>query len=71
LGCANPQADYLTVPTAPGYLKKSPKAKPKCKRVTVRDLAVCERRKDAHIDYLQSKSRAQARYIRRLERVKK
>ncbi|GJM01977.1 MAG: hypothetical protein DHS20C08_04780 [Rhodomicrobium sp.] len=59
------------MPAAPGYLKKSPKAKPKCKRVTVRDLAVCERKKDAHIDYLTSKSRAQSRYIKRLERVKK
>lgn len=69
-GCASPQVDYLTVPTAPSYLKKSPLAKPKCKRVTVRDLAVCERKKDAHINYLQSKSKAQARYIRRLEKVK-
>jgi hypothetical protein len=69
-GCASPQADYLSVPKAPSYLKKSPKSKPSCKRVTVRDLAICEKKKDKHISYLANKSKAQAAYIRKLEKVK-
>lgn len=69
-GCASPQADYLSVPKAPSYLKKAPKRKPDCVRVTVRDLAVCEKKKDKHIAYLESKARAQAAYIRKVEKVK-
>lgn len=68
--CSSPNVDYLSVPQAPSYLKKSPKRKPSCKRVTVRDLAICEKKKDKHISYLHNKSKAQAAYIRKLEKVK-
>lgn len=68
--CSSPKVDYLSVPKAPTYLKKRPKAKPACKRVTVRDLAICEKKKDKHISYLENKSKAQAAYIRKLEKVK-
>lgn len=68
--CSDPTADYLSVPSAPKYLKKSPKRKPSCKRVTVRDLAICEKKKDKHISYLENKSKAQAAWIRKLEKVK-
>lgn len=69
-GCASPKVDYLSVPKAPSYLKKNPKKAPDCIRVTVRDLAVCEKKKDQHIKYLNEKARAQAAYIRQVERVK-
>lgn len=69
-GCSSPKADYLSVPKAPRYLKTYPKRKPDCVRVTVRDLAVCEKKKDQHINYLEAKARAQAAYIRRVEKVK-